>query len=650
MSETRPVRRFRFLFPGLILAGLALLGFLLPMIPQPGLHNRLERRLQDTVSGRVKLGETRLKIFPRPGIEVHAFSLADSGFELDLDKLELDFSLLSLLSFKPKISILHFTGGTAATATAKEQLPALLEGGLAALFPDAGLDRVSCSDLTVRCPEVPGMAGPLVFSGLQGEWVKLAGRGNESLTLTAACNGGRLDLKTIWYNDSGDAAGRNPEPGADRAPSEETSGVEVKLKLADARLNLASDQKNLDRGFREIVLDHSDLRLDLNGSVASGLRFSLDLKTPEHILTAFDENGDSRGVITRGALELKGSGYFQPRAGYLNLRSAALVLPGAAVVYSRGLVRFREPFFVDLVSHLKVDDLEKCGAYLSGILPAGFSVQGECTGDLKLVGNLFDVPVLKAELKADEITVQTGSEKRPAAAGPPSFSSLLDFLADWEWLAECDGRVKSLKWDAHTMKNFVLNAKKKTTMFEIERLAADFEPQGRSRLTLIVEDLLDNPRWQASLVAKKIDPSRWGAPGEFPPARLDLSLVGGGACGKKRDYLQTAELDGKWRLRQGRFKKQPLFAAFNRFLTQAGRRPWPGDFSGTGKVALRNGTLRLSQYSLKFPGRRQISGSGSCTFNPTRLNLRGRITEKGYQGNFLLQGDFAAPVFKTAGR
>ena len=647
MSETRPVRRFRLLYPGVILAGLVLLGFILPMIPQPGLQQRLVERMRQAAYGSLRTGEVRLQIFPRPGIVVRDVSLASPSLKLDIDRLELDFSLLSLLFFKPEIAVLQLAGGTVKSSVARSETLALLETGVAPLFPGTTVSRVSFAALTVRTPSLPGINNPLVFAELEGEWSKLAGRGNESLELTAVCNGGRLQLKTVWYND--DTVSDNTGSGRDAAPSEEARGVEIKARLTDAELHFSSDFKDkyVDRGFTELVCRHSDLQLDVNGSVADGLRFSLDGKTPEHSLTTFDANGETRRRISQGPLELKGSGYFQPQAGYLNLKSAALVLPGPAVVYTRGLVRFREPFFVDLVSHLKVDDLEMGSRCFAASLPDGFKARGELTGDLKLVGNLFDMPVLKAEMQAGKIEVETGSGTGTELS---SLNSLLDFLAGWEWLADCDCRIDSLQWNDLGMKNFILTAKKKTTQFEIERLAAEFKSQGRARLTLIVDDLLDNPRWQASLVAKGIDPSRLNFGTGFPSARLNFSLVGGGSCGAGVDYLKAAEFDGKWSLRQGKFTRQPLFTAFNRFLGAAGRKPWPGDFSGSGKAVFRKSSLGLTDVILKFPGRRQISGRGSCSFSPSRLNFRGRLKEKGYQAPFVLQGTLESPLFSASGR
>ncbi len=643
MSENRSVRRFCLLYPGIILAGLVLLGFILPAIPQSGLRQRLENRLRQTSNGDLRTGEVRLQVFPRPGIVARDIVLVFPSLKLVLKRLELDFSLLSLLSFKPEVSTLQLTRGTVDTSVGREQVLGLLAEGVAALFPGTAISRIRFSELTLRAPSPPGSSAPLELSGLAGRWLKLAGRGNESLKLAAACSGGRLKLETTWYNNDSAEAETGSTGGT--TPLEEVNGVEVKARLSDAEFHFSGNPETTDQGFGELICRHSDLRLEVNGSVADGLRFSLALKTPDHSLTAFDENSEIRGKITQGPLEFKGSGYFQPQAGYLNLKSAALALPGSAVVYTRGLVRFCEPFFVDLVSHFRIDDLEQACRSFSALLPDDFKARGELTGDLKLVGNLFDMPVLKTEMKAGKIEVETGSGVELSSLNP-----LLGFLAGWEWLADCDCRIDSLQWNGLGMKNLVLTAKKKTTQFEIERLSAEFESRGRARLTLVVDDLLDSSRWQASLVTRGIDLSRFGFGKDFPSSRLDLSLVGGGPCGGDVDYRKTTEFDGKWSIRQGRFTRQSLFAAFNRFLAAAGRKPWPGDFTGSGKAAFRNSSLGLTDVLLKFPGSRQVSGRGSCSFAPSRLDFRGWLREKGYQAPFVLQGTLESPLFKASGR
>ncbi len=644
MSETPSTRRIPFLLPGIILLVLVLLGALLPAIPQPGMKGILEKHLRQTFTSDFKIVEARFRVFPRPGIEVRSFGLASPALKLDVDKLEMDFSLLSLVSFKPRIAAVGLAGGTAEIPAVHGSSWALLEKGLVPLLPGGGLSRISFSDLTVYVARGPGIVGPLVFSATTGEWEKLSGPGNENLDLQAQYNGGRLLLKTAWYNDEG-PGNEKAESGA-TAAREENNGIEVKLQLEDADLAFSGNSSAAaGPDFKQVVCRRSVLRLDVNGNAGSGLRFSLALKTPDCIWTGAD-----RELLSQGPLELKGSGYFQPRAGYLNLKSSALTGPGAAVLYTRGLVRFKEPFFVDLVSHLKVDDLGACCRYFPGRLLADGSVKGKLTGDLKLVGNLFDAPVFKLRLKADEIVVKGVAEKRDAGGKqPPPVSSLVRFLADWEWLVDCNCQVGSLQVDNLQLKNVSLAAKKKTTQFEIERFAAGFASSGRARLTLVIEDLLDSPHWQASVVTKAVDFSRLDASWPFP-GQLDLSLVGGGKCGTGDDYLESAEFDGKWSLRQGSFAGQPLYVAFNRFLARNGRKSWPVEFSGSGKVAFRNRALRLRKFSLAFPGKRRVEGRGSCNLVPVRLDFRGRLREKGYQGSFSLQGNLAAPVFKMSNR
>jgi hypothetical protein len=198
--------------------------------------------------------------------------------------------------------------------------------------------------------------------------------------------------------------------------------------------------------------------------------------------------------------------------------------------------------------------------------------------------------------------------------------------------------------------NLSLLAEKSLTRLEIERLTAHFGKSGRLRLSLVLENLLHEPRWQASLIAEKfyLKPFRKTF---LVDGILDASLVGGGVLASDSELVQGLDLHGKWNLRQGAFVNYPLFNSFTDFLAQKGRTRLGTRFAAfSGKFALRDKVLQLDRVKL-ISGGNQVNGGGRFFVTDKNLQLSGQfIPKKSSSLSFKITGDTENPIFKASGR
>ncbi|MEA3347582.1 MAG: hypothetical protein U9Q39_00835 [Pseudomonadota bacterium] len=679
-------RTLRFLLSLIVIGLLAGLFLLLPLIPQPGLKDRLISEFSQALQQPCQVEKVGLKLLPRPAIEVRGFTCSTSGINLKARSLDLNFSIISLLSLSLRIDGIHLRGVLA-------ELP------FTSLFPEDGVDTeafhlfpgrlksiikgkaqspifISLHDAICVVSKVPGLNKPLLFTGLEGEWCCQPKNQSESLELTGAVNGGQGRLQVTWYKIDEVVAPESGLTDMDSGDRLEITGRLRGVSLAESGAALwgSSSESRWRADFEK-----GDLDLDINGDPGAGLRFSGRIALADHHLSRYEISRDSVWLCSQGALKAGLSGFFQPRKGYLNIKNAALEYPGIATLFSRGLIHFRKPLFVDLVNHLKVDDLGQTIDHCPLLDLPGHQCEGALEGDLKLIGNPLKTPVLKIELSSEKIVLRAldpasvnrtpileadshspqldheSGESTTSKPTPDGRSRLSDYqdmtvnflqsLAKWEWIVKSDFQIGLLELPGLQLAELSFLAEKTLVQLEIERLAARFGKQGQVRLSLILDDFLHGPRWQASLVAEKFDLKPFNKTMSLT-GMLDLSLVGGGWLGSDSERNKELVFDGKWQLRQGSFAGQPLFTAFNRFLEQEGISFMSPKFSGfSGKFALRDKILRLDGLEIRSSGR-QLKAKGRFFRADERLYFRGSFSEKGSLiRSFSLKGDLHEPIF-----
>ncbi|MEA1922176.1 MAG: hypothetical protein U9N63_05915 [Pseudomonadota bacterium] len=680
----------RFLWPSIIIGLLAALFLLLPLVSLPGLKDRLVNEFSTTLQQPCRIREVRLKLLPRPAISVQGITCSAPGFNLKARSLELEFSLLSLISFSPLIDGIHLRGVLAEipfTALFTEdgledEFFSFSPGRLSALFKSRkpGSTLVSLDDAICQVTEVPGLKRPLLFTALAGQWRSQLQSQSENLDLAGSFNGGRGRLQMTWYKAESLPASDSDSPAADAGDR-----LEIACRLQGICLPESEEAFWGPHEKRwQVDFEKGDLEFDINGDPEAGLRFSGRLAVVDHHLSCNDINRtpDSVRLWSQGALRANFSGFFQRREGYLNIKNAALEYPQAATLFTRGLIRFRKPLFVDLVNHLKVDDLAKAMHHCPLLQLPGYQCLGQLEGDLKLIGNPLQTPVLQAKLNSEKIVLRAVSSE---VTGPPPISeaepemiqpelergavtaleiegdeqfsspdyqniaaNFLRSLAGWEWIVKGDCRIGLLGLPDLRLAEFSFLAEKNLVQLEIERLAAHFGQQGQIRLSLILDDLLHEPRWQASLVVKKFDLKPFSKTLSLMTGILDASLVGGGRLGSDFEGAEDLVFNGKWQLRQGCFVQSPLFTAFNLFLRQERGSLVPAEFSGfSGKFTLRDEILRLDELKLSSSGS-QLNARGRFFRADERLDFRGRLNEKNSSPfSILLSGNLDKPIFTT---
>ncbi len=679
-------RTLRFLLPAIVIGLLAGLFLLLPLIPQPGLKDRLISEFSQALQQPCQVEKVGFKLLPRPAIEVRGFACSTPGINLKARSLDLDFSIISLLSLSPRIDGIHLRGVLVELSFTSlfpkdvvgTEVFHLFPGRLKSIVKGKAQSPIllSLHDAICVVSKVPGLNKPLLFTGLEGEWCCQPKNQSESLELTGALNGGQGRLQVTWYKVDEVVAPESGSTDVDSGDRLEISGRLRGVSLAESGTALwGSSFKSRWRADFE----KGDLDFDINGNPGDGLRFSGRIAVADHHLSRYEISRDSVQLWSQGALKASLSGFFQPRKGYLNIKNAAFEYPGIATLFSRGLVHFRKPFFVDLVNHLKVDDLGQTIGRCPFLDLPGYYCEGGLEGDLKLIGNPLNAPVLKVELSSEKIVLRVSEplsvnrtpilevdshnpqlnpesgESMTSKSVPDSRSRLSDYqdmsvnflqsLAKWEWIVKSDFRIGLLELPDLQLVELSFLAEKNLVQLEIERLAARFGKQGQVRLSLILDDFLHGPRWQASLVVEKFDLKPFNKTLSLTGI-LDLSLVGGGWLGSGPERGEELVFDGKWQLLQGSFAGQPLFTAFNRFLEQDGLSYMSPGFSGfSGKFALRDRILRLDGLDIRSSGR-QLKAKGRFFRGDERLYFRGSFSEKGsLLRSFSLKGDLQEPLF-----
>ncbi|MBN2809684.1 MAG: hypothetical protein JXR80_09360 [Deltaproteobacteria bacterium] len=692
MSEKKRVRRF--LLPGLGLGLLIALFCLLPRIPQARLQHYLQAQFSQILPWPCQMQDVRIKLLPRPALAVQAFVCNSSAFNLQVDTLELDLSPLSLLTFSPRIKALRLLGGQAAIPFAwltSEAAGSLLPRRLllrllhSAESGDAGFSGlITVQDGACTLTGVPGCKAPLRLTHIESEWSLKAQDQSKNFLLAGELNGGECTLKANWYKVEMPPASEKSAPPAEGSDA----GDRLALSLQCKGLSLLPSEAlalNLRDNRWLADFNRADLALDIDGNPDGGLRFSGRFAASEHHFSRLTANPEAAQPWSQGALQANFSGFFQRRDGYLNIKSISLEYPEKASLFTRGLIRFREPFFVNLVNHIKVADLTRTMSAWPPLALPEYQVEGSLEGDFKLIGNPFSAPVLELKLQAEKIAVRAEaapaasaavpaddnlvmasaatfmpSEKPGGVAAGPGLEvspwsvfrergeNLLWRLAAWGWIVKSDCRIETLLWNAISLREFTLVAEKNLLQLEIERLAARFGSQGQVRLSLILDELLQIPRWQASLVAEKFDLKPFEKTLALTGV-LDASLVGGGRLRVAGQESGGLNLKGKWQLSQGRFFGQPLFEALQHFLEQEGSSLWSlgaGAFSrSSGEFSWRDKVLRLDDFAMTFSDK-SLQAQGRFFTDPEQLDFRGKLNsrEKVLVG-FHLSGVLAAPKF-----
>ena len=218
-------------------------------------------------------------------------------------------------------------------------------------------------------------------------------------------------------------------------------------------------------------------------------------------------------------------------------------------------------------------------------------------------------------------------------------------MAKWEWIVKSDCRIGLLDLPELDLAELSFLAEKNLVQLEIERLAASFGKHGQIRLSLILDDLLHEPRWQASLVAEKLNLKPFSKTLSLTGI-LDASLVGEGRLRSGSEVGEDLVLNGKWQLGQGGFAGQPLFTAFKRFLEEQKGALKVAGFSGfSGKFALREKVLRFDDLSLRS-SKSQLKARGRFFTVDERFDFRGQFSQgSSFLQSFRLGGNLKNPIF-----
>ncbi len=654
----------------LIIALLTGIVLLLPQLPQADLQKRLTLRLEQVLRQPCRIDKVSLRVFPSPAVVIQGLVSRDAALNIKAQSVALEFSCISLLKFSPEIAGLGLRGlfvktpytdfNTDLAQSASGQARNSFAGNPEALaltdlirrtLPGGkNLRYINLRDANWELAAVPGLAEPLNITGISGRWQCSKRNLTESLKLSGTVAGGRGELDMNWYQ-----AGQTESPAGEKPPAQSINRLEASGHLDGATLPLyeissaAFPGKKIRAGFTRGFLE-----FDINGEPETGLRFTGKFAADNHKVAVYDIAAESEKIFSQGEVKSSLSGFLQRQGRYINIKSAALEFPGAATLFSRGLIRFSEPVFVDLVNELKVADLGRISTNLPLLARPGFQAAGSMAGELKLVGNPTSSPVLQINLKSERIAL-----RKDAAAAPPTAAAdeetpaagiqalkLLKIIAGWDWLVKSDCQVKTLELPELKLADVSLRAEKSLTQLEIERLSARFGESGQLRLSLVMEDLLQGPHWQASLIAEKFNLKPFSKTFSMT-GTLDASLVGGGILSDDSDLPGALNLNGKWRLRTGAFTGCPLFTSFADFIKRRKRIKLSLDFDDfSGKFVLRDNILRLKKMRLRSAGNR-VSAAGRYFTDNERLKFKGRLIPKSSPAiPFSLSGSRQNPLFQ----
>ncbi|HDS17244.1 MAG TPA: hypothetical protein ENN66_11690 [Proteobacteria bacterium] len=666
---------------------------LVPLFPQEGWRRSLSDDLAQGLRQPCHLESVRLALLPRPAILAQGLSTAaNNGSNLRINSLRFYFSWPSLLALAPRFSEISLENGVAEVcwaalrgaedgADGAGSEPDTVFERMAELFSAAELNfgrdplRLSWHDLMVRLPDIPGFTFPLTLSECAGSWNLRPGNQSVNLDATAALLGGRGSFKLIRYR-----LGEAMSSAETSQPAEGNEHLEVscrlhKLTLPQAvSLGLSSREDSTQSGLWRADFSEADLEFDLSGDPRAGLRFNSHCRAAEHQIVA-PAATDSGEIWSSGSCNVGFAGFFQRREGYLNLKNAAFAYPGAAAFFTRGLIRFREPFFVDLVSSFRVESLAQVLARVPSRSLAPYSLQGALTGECKLVGNPFETPVLKVELSSESLTLhrhqeqlttedstanpvgsgaknsETDPEPMGGVAAAPfsgrdyltAAATLLEQAAGWRWFLDGNCSIRRLHLSGHDFSEFNLVGRKDLAQLEIERLIVYCAGQGELRISLLLDELLHEPRWRTSLVCKNIEVDKFLA--DLPLSGiLDVAMVGGGRLPLRGVIDDNLDLNGKWQLRRGRIAAVPLWLAGNRFLEDSGLSALKKEFSScSGGFSVRKQVWSLNDFKINGAGP-ELQARGRYYSVGRKLDFRGVVAaEKTF--SFSLAGKPEAPFF-----
>ena len=653
-----------FLLLLLIIALLTGIVLLLPQLPQADLQKRLTVKLEQLLQQPCRIDKVSLQVFPCPAVVIQGVVSHDAALDIKAETVALEFSYASLIKFSPEIAGVSLQGlfvktpfaifaqsvsGQAQNSLAgNPESPSLTDLISKALASEKNLRYIKLHDVNWELAAVPGLDEPLNITNISGRWQSSVRNLSESLKLSGAVGGGRGDLDMVWYQ-----AGQSEATGDEKLLDQDVNRLEASGHLDGVSLpvyemlSAAFPGKKIRAGFARGFLE-----FDINGDPEAGLRFTGKFAVDNHKIAVYDVAAESEKIFSQGEAKLSLSGFFQRHDSYINIKSAALEFPGAATLFSRGLIRFGEPVFVDLVNELKVSDLGRISTNLPILAVPGFQAAGQMNGELKLVGNPTSSPVLQINLKSEQIVLHKDVPATPQTVAGRTLEpgaqavKLLKFIAGWGWLIKSDCQVKTLQLPELKLADVSLQAEKSLTQLEIERLSARFGKSGQLRLSLVLENLLQDPHWQASLIAEKFNLKPFSRT-FLMTGTLDAALVGGGMLYSDSELPSALNLNGKWRLRSGAFVGFPLFSSFTDFIKQQKRiKLSPGFKDFSGKFVLRDKVLRLKKMTLHF-SENQVDAGGRFFTDSKRLRLNGRLNPKFSPPiPFSLSGNLQNPVFQ----
>ncbi len=618
----------KLLLAAVVLAVLLLaLALLPPLLPLPSLQVGLAGDLERASGGRVRIAALHGRVFPRPALVLTGVEIAAAGGDAAAEPLfrcprvVAALSLASLLRGRFVLAVVDLERPRLATRWGEAgellALAALAVPSSAAGPVPSWLDPGRVLTVRVReggwcCSALPGLRLPLELRRFSGLCRLEPAAGGSRLRGHGELLGGRLEGRFFWH--------RRPPPGD--APAVASLVLDGRLRLRGAVLQGLELGGPVDPGLR-IDRGTGDLQLDFSGRLGEG--FSLHGQARLERLTA-TAAGIPRVVDFTAAAAA--TGYLAFRDGYLNLQSARLNLPGEATVFSRGLIKYRGRLFVDLLNSVKVARLEALTASLPELGRRFGFLEGAAAGDVNLVGNLEENPVVRLRLAAERL-----GYRRPPAAGNSRACSpwtaaagLLSRAIAGDWLFDAGLRVGRLDFCATSLRQVELEVKKRLNQLLVEKLAAEIDG-GRLRVSLAVDDLQADPRWNGSLVLKKIDMAAllpgWPFAG---PATGSLVLSGKLPAGAGRFWNRGLEGSGTLEVRQGRVKAGRAAGLVFSFAPRLGLRvqDFVGPFSRL-RLPLRfsRGRCRLRRFSLRGPWYR-LQGDGSWDAD-RRLTLRGTV-------------------------
>lgn len=596
-----------------IFAVLAILpAVVTPWLPLTSLQLKVERQLQDFLGQPVHMAALRLQVFPLPSFKAERLVVtaptAGGGRQPVLASVSVKagINISALCRGKVAIDKLVFrdpqlSGGLgdgaflpaglfhlfASLGTQPSSTPALEIPGsvmnsagrrLPYVLPDSRF-VIKIIDGDCQLEDVPGLAEGLRLQKVDARYTYDPSHSGSVLHGEGACLGGRFGADFYWHLPAGE-------------PKSGSLQVDGKLRLVGLLLKDLSLHLPVSADFLDISYGSGSFDLEINGHPDKG--FSVACKASVNDLMVERLPGSAPGrrrLVQNLSADLVAAGYLAVKDDYLNLKSARLKLPGGAAVFSKGLIKYGDRLVLDLLNDVRVPKLEVLAERLPALSGIVGSLAGDCSGKVNIIGNLAASPVLRLNLSAKHLSLlkaetrttvgaETSGNENSAGCGKQcspmkSLARLLAWTTDSDWLAEVNCKVDRLEMWSSSFSQVELSGKKMMNQLLVDKLAGK-TAGGDVRLSLVVDDLLHDPLWNASLVIKKVNLEKvlpaWPLTG-----KMDGSLVLSGAA-PTADAASSAWFDsirgsGTLSLKKGVFKAHRLTGSLFTFSRLIGLEP-----------------------------------------------------------------------------